>query len=236
MKHLLLLIGLCGCWGAQAEETPDLEKTLMDTILPSIALEDEPLDKALEWLRQQLLERAGADVTIEWIKPEDLGQPKRDAPTVTLRLTNVPAVEGLRYITDLARTQYRIWNQRIVITPLGVEAQSKALFVTEAHSVYLRQFKEFGAQIVPERGGGFGGPESGIVSGCRFEKPLRIATASTSWLERGWFACTERRGIRDHRDLQTGAGLPRDLRRAINNRSSRSLFREHHLEIHQTTD
>ncbi|MFT5467992.1 MAG: hypothetical protein ACI8UO_003100, partial [Verrucomicrobiales bacterium] len=40
-------------------------------------------------------------------------------PSISLKLTNVPLIEALRYTTDLARLSYKIEPHGIVITPLG---------------------------------------------------------------------------------------------------------------------
>ncbi|MFT5471439.1 MAG: hypothetical protein ACI8UO_006573 [Verrucomicrobiales bacterium] len=155
MTRFLLSIGFCVIilgWSSicTAQNDENLRKVLMDTILPSVDLEDVPLPEALEWFGNQMLERASSKLTIEVIRPEDLGRPAEDAPKISLRLTNVPAIEALRYITVVARMDFRLWNGRIVILPMGIVAGEKTLHIREANEALIWRLTELGVPTIDE--------------------------------------------------------------------------------------
>ncbi|MFT5469035.1 MAG: general secretion pathway protein D [Verrucomicrobiales bacterium] len=74
-----------------------------------------------------------------------------DDPSISLRLTNVPLVEALRYTTDLARLQYKVEPHAVVIVPLGEVS-------TDLYTKTFSVPPGFLSQGGGDGGGGGGGP------------------------------------------------------------------------------
>jgi general secretion pathway protein D len=103
-------------------------------ILPALRMNGFTLDSAIDYLRQRSQEldtiesdpdRRGLNILVDERKlaassPEAMTNP------ITLDLQNVPLVEALRYITELAGVKYRIEPFAVVIVPLA--DRSDALF------------------------------------------------------------------------------------------------------------
>lgn len=95
-----------------------LEDSLKKIVIREINLEDASLENALARFRQDLIEHENPmlpeiDAQLVLEEAEQFANTK-----ITLRLSNVPAAEALRYITSLARCSYEIDGSRILITPV----------------------------------------------------------------------------------------------------------------------
>ena len=117
-----------------------IEENLKTIILPSVEFADTPLKDALDFLQQRSVEldineadpaKKGINIVLDVgltgdggfgneggadTKPEGGGV--GDTP-ITLRLTNVPIGEALRYTTSLAQLKYKVEPHAIVVVPLS---------------------------------------------------------------------------------------------------------------------
>lgn len=101
---------------------------LKEIIIPVISLRDAPLADAVEFLRQKSVEldnletspaKKGVNIVIQGTpggggELSDTGGGAR----ITLKVTNVPLVEALKYITDLAGMKYKIDPYAVKIVPV----------------------------------------------------------------------------------------------------------------------
>lgn len=109
--------------------SPDTAATLrklQETILPLVDFRTTPLRDALAWLEQssRTLDPTGVGVkfSVDLTLPSPipgLDLPQRPDALLTLRLTNVPLMEALRYVTNLAGLRYRIDGAVVYIIPAG---------------------------------------------------------------------------------------------------------------------
>lgn len=112
----LLLIPAVG--GSQESETliDEMQERARNIVIPKIDFEEVPLPDAVTELEEQARvqdpENAEFSIAIEESVREELG-----INTITLRLSNVPLTEALRYTTNLAGATYRF-------TKTGVEVVS----------------------------------------------------------------------------------------------------------------
>ncbi len=123
-----------------------IEDKLKRIILPNVEFREMPLRDALEFLTQKSaeLDRAEADPAKKGVNmiiqagpgtgaiaaPPGNGGPSFDDPLggggsdvgdtlITLKLTNVPLVEAIRYTTSLAQLKYKVEPHAIVVVPLS---------------------------------------------------------------------------------------------------------------------
>ncbi len=103
-------------------------------ILPALRMNGFTLDSAVDYLRQRSQEldtiesdpeRRGLNILVDERKLS-ASSPEAMTNPITLDLQNVPLVEALRYITELAGVKYRIEPFAVVIVPLA--DRSDALF------------------------------------------------------------------------------------------------------------
>ncbi len=92
------------------------EDALKDTIIPEIDFKDEPFLDCLDSLEKAMNEnRTGSD-TFRIVLEDSVSAV--NVP-IRLRLTDVPAAEGLRYLTSLAHLKYRVTSEGdVLIVPL----------------------------------------------------------------------------------------------------------------------
>ena len=95
-------------------ESPVLAQ-LRGVVLPSIELRDATLGSAIEFLRQQAVERSGGKVKPNLVLryPADQVENIR----VTLSLANIPFLEALRYVCELAGGEYVADRYGLTIAP-----------------------------------------------------------------------------------------------------------------------
>ena len=92
-----------------------LQTKLRLLILPKVEFGNATLDSALEALRQQATKVSGGKVAATFVI-----QPGVDASKpVTLHLENIPFLEALRYIGNLANVEFAVEQYAIVVKPIG---------------------------------------------------------------------------------------------------------------------
>ena len=106
--------------------------------IPSIEFADTPLKDALAFLQQRSVE---LDTTTEVVEEKgfnivgDLGEAENTR--ITLRLSNVPIAEALRYTTSLAQFKYSVEPHAVVISPIAsppLEVKGEPVFAEEKSS------------------------------------------------------------------------------------------------------
>ena len=117
-------VGLAGVSQAQKKEPAQdagvaaMEEKLDSIIIPKLELNKTPLGDAIAFLRQRSVELDGSD------NPKSRGvnfvlvgyDENKKIPRITLKLSNVPLRDAVRYITDLAQRDYSIEAGAIVIS------------------------------------------------------------------------------------------------------------------------
>jgi len=95
-----------------------IEAKLKAIVIPKADFVDTPFDVALEFLQQRSMEldqdpdpaRRGINFIVEKL-------PNDDPPLISLKLTNVPLREALRYTVELADCEYTAEEHAVVISP-----------------------------------------------------------------------------------------------------------------------
>lgn len=104
-------------------QIPMVNQKLKTIILPSVRFVDTPLRDALDYLSQRSVEldtqeadpaKKGVNIVLDGEAFGDIGN-----TPITLRLTNVPLAEALRYTTSLAQLKYKTESHAVVVTPLS---------------------------------------------------------------------------------------------------------------------
>ena len=98
----------------KTQRVRELEQKLKTIILPSVDFSDTKLGDALGVIQKisRDIDESGPGVTIS-IREEDRKE-YSDVP-ITLRLSNVPLSEALRYITSLSQTRYHLTPNGVVV-------------------------------------------------------------------------------------------------------------------------
>lgn len=104
---------------AEAEVEPDTKALLRKLIIPKVDFHDAPLLQAIATLQEEILRLHGdglfpdaAPIFVMEAPTESHG-----GPWITLRLSNVPAAEALRYVVTLAQCRYEIEGREVRILP-----------------------------------------------------------------------------------------------------------------------
>ncbi len=104
-----------------------IARKLRETILPSIVFDEATVDEAIEYLRQKSrehdpFETNEAEKGVNIVRRQNVLGPDGVAPTeeqtITLRLSNVPLSEALRYVAEGAGMKYKIEPYTVVVVPL----------------------------------------------------------------------------------------------------------------------
>ena len=105
-----------------------LARKLSETIIPSIIFDEATVDEALEYLREKSKEfdrietdesKKGVNIVRRQGGPGPDGAPApADEQTISLRLSNVPLAEALRYVAEGAGMKYKIEPYTVVVVPL----------------------------------------------------------------------------------------------------------------------
>lgn len=103
---LFLIIGFVGSQTVSNKTSP-IETTLKETLIPRVEFQDTPLKDALRFLGQK-----GGGLNII------LNAPESADTKITLRLSNVPLAEALRYTSNLAQLNYRVDANAVVVEPI----------------------------------------------------------------------------------------------------------------------
>jgi len=102
------------------QPTEHLRNKLQRIILPSLEFHDTPLFEAVDFLRTKSFEldtsepdasRRGVPILL------DLGPLQDSSPAITLRLTDVPLAEALRYTAELAGMKYVVEPYQVKVVP-----------------------------------------------------------------------------------------------------------------------
>jgi hypothetical protein len=110
---------------AQREGVPKatLEAKLRTVIVPSVEFQDADLDTVFQYLSQKTAELTEGKIQPNFIYKGSAEERKR--VNLTLRLSNIPVSELIRYVGDLSGTTFRYEPHAIVGIPLHrVSAES----------------------------------------------------------------------------------------------------------------
>jgi hypothetical protein len=90
----------------------ELRQKLENTILPEVKVREAAAADVIESLRAQYKKLAGGqnEINIVWQVP-----PGRQLPKITLSLRNVPMLDAIRYVTELAKLKFRVDDHAVVI-------------------------------------------------------------------------------------------------------------------------
>ena len=104
-----------------------IARKLRETILPTVLFDEATVDEAIEFLRQKSkehdpFETNEAEKGVNIVRRQNATGPDGAAPveeqTISLRLTNVPLAEALRYVAEGSGMKYKIEPYTVVIVPL----------------------------------------------------------------------------------------------------------------------
>ncbi len=104
-----------------------IARKLKETIIPNITFDEATVDEAIEYLRQKSIqhdpfETDEAQKGVNIVRRTNAAGPDGAAPpeeqTITLRLTNVPLAEALRYVAEGGGMKYKIEPYTVVFVPL----------------------------------------------------------------------------------------------------------------------
>ncbi len=125
-----------------AADNETLEK-MESIILPKIEFSDTPLSDAMRYFQQRSIELDPEKEGIVILDARKKGAGFSEA-RVTLRLSNVPLEEAIRYTTSLAQTNYSVKDGAIVVGPKSIEqmaAERESQQKEEARSLAENQRK-----------------------------------------------------------------------------------------------
>jgi len=92
-----------------------MEAKLQSIVIPNFEVEQADLDSIFEYLRQKVVELSGGQTSVNFIYK---GTPEQKADArVTLKLSNVPLTELLRYIGEMSGTQFKYETHAVVGIP-----------------------------------------------------------------------------------------------------------------------
>jgi hypothetical protein len=97
---------------ARAVAGVELKQKLENTILPEVKVREAAVADVIESLRAQCKKLTGGqeEINVVWQVP-----PGRQLAKVTLSLRNVPVLDAIRYVTELARLKFRVDDHAVVI-------------------------------------------------------------------------------------------------------------------------
>ena len=104
-----------------------IARKLRETILPTVLFDEATIDEAIEFLRQKSkehdpFETEEAEKGVNIVRRVSATGPDGAVPveeqTISLRLTNVPLAEALRYVAEGSGMKYKIEPYTVVIVPL----------------------------------------------------------------------------------------------------------------------
>ncbi|MCP4847696.1 MAG: type II and III secretion system protein [Verrucomicrobiaceae bacterium] len=133
-----------------------IARKLKETIIPTIVFDEATVDEAIEYLRQKSkeydpFETDEAQKGVNIVRRQNAAGPDGAAPaedqTITLRLTNVPLAEALRYVAEGGGMKYKIEPYTVVVVPLW----------QGTNDLYTRTFRvppDFLSSAVGDGGGG----------------------------------------------------------------------------------
>ena len=134
MMLIVLVVGMAG-WAEGAKELSrdaETKEKLEATILPKVEFSDTPLSDALKFLQQRSVEIDPERKGIVILDTRKRGENFYDT-RITLKLSNVPMMEVLRYTTSLAQLSFSIRDGAVVVEKVKPDPmrQSPSLGVNE---------------------------------------------------------------------------------------------------------
>jgi hypothetical protein len=109
---------------AQGEAPESIEKKLSRVIIPDIEFDAAELPTTLDFLRTKTAEISKGLVRTNFIYKRDPNNPV--VPVVTLKLSNIPVTDVLRYIGDLTNTKFKFEAYAVVGMPASSAEAEKA--------------------------------------------------------------------------------------------------------------
>lgn len=104
-----------------------IARKLRETIIPQVLFDEATVDEAIEFLRQKSkehdpFETDEAEKGVNIVRRQGAAGPDGAAPveeqTISLRVSNLPLAEALRYVAEGAGMKYKIEPYTVVIVPL----------------------------------------------------------------------------------------------------------------------
>ena len=99
------------------EKKDQIRKKLQSIIIPTLEFQEVPLSDGLEFLNAKCGQLDPSSQGVDFIIAKGV---QKNAP-ITLRLSNVPAFEALRYISELAGARVTIEAHAVVVHPVSNE-------------------------------------------------------------------------------------------------------------------
>lgn len=109
---------------AQGVPSETLEKKLSKVILPSVEFAETPLPEVLDFLRRKTGELTNGTVQPNLLYKRDPANPA--VPVVTLKLSNIPVTEVIRYLGQLTQTKFKYETHAIIGVPASGAAGAPA--------------------------------------------------------------------------------------------------------------
>jgi len=90
-----------------------LEKQLKSLILAKVEFKDATFGSALEYLKQQAVKQSDGKIKVSFVVqlPADFA----DTQKVTLNLSNIPFIEALHYLCQLADVDYKVEKYAVIV-------------------------------------------------------------------------------------------------------------------------
>lgn len=168
---------------SERQEIARREEKLKTIILPSVEFDDTPLKDAIRFLEERSAEldtsepdpsQRGVRIALDGLASNTPDAPAADAgfgfesspqsdvldTKISLRLSNVPLAEALRYTTSLAQTKFRVGTDKVEVVPLS---SPDADLYTSVYTVPPTFLSSAGSQYGPQssnRGDPFADPVS----------------------------------------------------------------------------
>jgi hypothetical protein len=109
---------------ARKKEARGLKEKLKELVFPKVEFKEVRLSECVKWLKAQGVElEVSPDFNVEdaGIQLAN-GEVLRPLDTkITLTLKEVPALEVIKYVTNLANVKYELKGGKVVVAPLGTE-------------------------------------------------------------------------------------------------------------------
>lgn len=105
---------------AQGGGARTMQRRLEQVTIDSINLDNASLSSVVDYLAQKVSDSTEDDLAVNFV----LNMPREEADNrrVTITLNQIPFLEALTYITNLAGVQYRVEAHAIVVTLPGADS------------------------------------------------------------------------------------------------------------------
>lgn len=149
-----------GAYAVDSAKTAAIEQKLKSIIVPNIDFTNLPLKDALDALESQARENdpegLGIDIRSGIVGDAGLDPFGNDegATPITLKLTNVPLVEALRYTLALANLKYQVEADSVALVPLSTPDRDLFTNVYRVPQNFMEQLSTAGRAGAMGGGGG----------------------------------------------------------------------------------